>query len=365
MKEQKIVKIQNMRVRNRYPRLYGKNSRLPEHAYGHDINIVEITTDKGAVGWGRGHCNSELKEYVLGKVLTEIFDVNIGILDDKYHQLDIALHDLAGNILNLPVAKMINPDALSEVNCYDGAIYMNDISPDRFPGGFDAVINDCKYDNREFGYTAFKVKVGRGGMWMPHDEGLKIDIDIIRAIRKEFPDSDILIDANDKFSVQDTIDFMEAVKDVGIYWVEEPFAETVDSFKILREYLSKNSPQTLIADGESDWNIDLLIELAKEKLIDVFLMDTCDYGFTKWRKMLKTVEELGITASPHNWGEKLKTHYSAHLAAAFPHLIKTIEGVPDITEGILFDDYVLMDGKLSIPNKSGFGMDIYWARNID
>jgi L-alanine-DL-glutamate epimerase-like enolase superfamily enzyme len=215
-----------------------------------------------------------------------------------------------------------------------------------------------------FGYTAFKVKVGRGGMWMAHDEGLKRDIDVIHAIRKEFPDSEILIDANDKYSLQDTIDFMEAVKEVGIYWIEEPFIENVKDFYILREYLAKNSPQTLIADGESNWDIDLLIKLAEEKLIDVFLMDIHGYGFTKWRKMMKKIQELGILASPHNWGEKLKTHYSAHMAVAFPNEIKTIEGVPDITEGILFDDYVIKDGKITVPEKGGFGMDIYWAQKL-
>ena len=364
MKNHNIEVIQNMRVRNRYPRLYGKNSRLPEHAYGHDIHIVEITTNQGARGWGLGRCEQSLIEELKGTPISEIFSEDTGIIDDKYYQLDLALHDLAGKILNKPVSKILNPNADDSVNCYDGAIYMNDISPDRFPGGFDAVVNDCKYDYEVLGYTGFKVKVGRGGKWMPHDEGLKRDIDIIHAIRKEFPDSEILIDANDMFSLQDTIDFMEAVKEVGIYWVEEPFIENVDDFKVLREYLTKNSPQTLIADGESNWNIELLLKLAEEKLIDVFLMDTHGYGFTKWRKMIKKVKELGIYASPHNWGEKLKTHYSAHLAAAFPEQIKTIEGVPDTTEGINFDEYVLKEGKLYIPEKSGFGMDLFWAHGI-
>jgi hypothetical protein len=35
----------------------------------------------------------------------------------------------------------------------------------------------------------------------------------------------------------------------------------------------------------------------------------------------------------HNWGAKLKTHYTAHLAAALSNFVM-IEGVPDQTKGI-------------------------------
>jgi len=362
LKYHKIQKIQNKRVRNRYPRLYGKNARLPEHAYGHDVGIVLLETDQGATGWGRGHCNSDLKEYLIGKDVSHIFSAELGVIDDKALPIDVALHDLAGNILGLPVFKMMNTQAAKSVNCYDGAIYMNDISPDSKPGGLNAVIEDCRYDY-DLGYRDFKVKIGRGNMWMSHEDGFNRDIEVIQAIRRAFPESNILVDANDGYNLDTTLKFIDATLDCGIYWIEEPFIENIDDLKKLREYLEKKSPKTLIADGESNWDIPLLKELAKQGVIDVLLMDVCDYGFTKWRRFMLEIMDLKVMASPHCWGEKLKTHYAAHMAAAFSDMIPTIEGVPDETEGINFEKYILTDGKILVPEASGFGMEFIWGRD--
>ncbi|MDF2543879.1 MAG: mandelate racemase/muconate lactonizing protein [Herbinix sp.] len=359
----KIIEINNKRARNRYPRLYGKNSRLPEHSYGGDCYLVEIKTDKGASGWGLGRCNEEIKLKMIGKSVSEVFDPNIGILSPDARCLDFALHDLAGKILKLPVSKMMCDTPLASVNCYDGAIYMNDISPDTRPGGIDAILENCRYDYYELGYHWFKIKVGRSGKWMEYNEGLKRDIDVVRAIHKEFPDAILLVDANDAYTTDSLFKFLDGVIDCNIYWIEEPFQESVEGFQLLREYLAKHSPKTLIADGEFNPDLPLLMDLAQKKLIDVFLMDVEGYGFTNWRSMMKTVNELQISASPHNWGQKLKTHYSAHLAASFQG-IDTIEGVPDLTEGIDFDDYQLKDGYLWVPDKYGFGMDMIWTHSI-
>lgn len=360
----KIEKIVNRRARYQYPRLCGKNSRLAEHAYGGEVNIVEIITDKGATGWGLGYCDENMKGRLIGRSLSTLFDPTIGIVDQDARCLDIALHDLAGKILGISVKNMINPiSTLESVDCYDGAIYMNDISPDGHFGGIERVIEDCRYDYYEEGFRKFKIKVGRGGMWMDRKEGLQRDIDVVRAIHKEFPDSPLLVDANDAFTVDEAISFMDAVADCGIFWIEEPFAESVEGFTRLREFLEKKSPNTMIADGESNPCMPLLHELAKRKLIDVYLMDTEGHGFSNWRMTMDTVNALGIKASPHNWGCKLKTLYASHLAAAFNN-ITTIEGVLDKTEGISFDDYKMNDGFLTVPDKAGFGLEIFWTRII-
>lgn len=357
----KIAQVINRRTRFSYPRLMGKNSRLPEHGYGGEINLVELVTDQGATGWALGHCDERQKENLIGKKVSDLFDPSVGVISHVAFCADLALHDLAGKILGVPVKKMISESALAEVDCYDGAIYMNDISPDGFPGGIERIIEDCRYDYYELGFRKFKIKVGRGGKWMECEEGLKRDIEVVRAIHKEFPDVPLLVDANDMFTVDTAIRFMDAVADCGIYWIEEPFPESIEGFTVLREFLSKKSPTTLIADGEAAVCLPLLIALAERGLIDVFLMDTEGYGFTNWRVMMKNVAALGIKASPHNWGCKLKTLYSSHLAAAFSE-IPTIEGVPDITEGIDFGDYRMTNGMMTVPDKPGFGMEIFWTR---
>ena len=89
--------------------------------------------------------------------------------------------------------------------------------------------------------------------------------------------------------------------------------------------------------------------------------DVCEYGFTPWRKLLPELKKNGYLASPHAWGQKLKTHYCAHLAAAYPSNIPIIEGVLGSTEGVNDADYVLTNGAMRVPRLPGFGMELYWA----
>lgn len=224
----------------------------------------------------------------------------------------------------------------------------------------EAVIDDCRKDF-EAGFSDFKVKIGRGKRWMEPDAGLKRDVDIVRAIRKEFPDSRILVDANDTMDLKTTIAFMEQVKDCSIYWIEEPFRENYDGLKALKEYLSKESPQTLLADGEADYDVEQVIGLAKQGVLDVLLMDPGSYGFTAWRKLMTECKGTKILCSPHCWGTTLKTNVVAHLAAAFPDVCPTIEGVPETLEGVDTLGYVLQNSILHIPEKSGFGMELQFA----
>jgi len=368
--EHRIRQVNIKRVRNRYPRLYGKNSKRPEHGYGYEMKMVELITDQGALGWGSQNDAAvwktpyrmdlpRLKEAFLGKKVSELFHPEVGVLVPEATQIEFALHDLAGKILEMPVYAMLGSVEQERVPCYDGAIYFNDISPDSRPGGVQAILEDCRQDEA-LGYRDFKVKIGRGGKWMPFEEGLQRDIEVIRLIRQHYPERKILVDANDAYTLPGLLRFLEGVVDCDLFWIEEPFIENREDFLRLKEYLSRKSPQTLIADGESDPDIDLLIRLADEKLLDVFLMDIEGFGFTRWRQILPQIKEKGYLISPHNWGSKLKTHYTAHLARACKNAI-TIEGVPDLTEGVEFDGYQLIDGQMVVPDRPGFGMDFIWG----
>ncbi|PZE19836.1 mandelate racemase/muconate lactonizing enzyme family protein [Paenibacillus xerothermodurans] len=369
-----ITEIRLKRLRNRYPRLYGKNARLPEHAYGSEFMIYEVTTSQGAVGWGMHRhrmpggvhiikgTTFPATDHLIGKALAELFDPAVGVIADEAIALDFALHDLAGRVLGVPVYEMMGSGGQLSVPCYDGAIYMNDISPGQVDRGVGIILDDCQQDY-DMGYRAFKVKIGRGNMWMPLEEGIRRDIEVTTAIRKHFPDCDILVDANDGYSVDDFLRYFNAVADCGLYWIEEPFRENREDLLRLKEQITKRSPSTKIADGEARPDVQQLFALAGERLVDVLLMDIDYYGFTEWRRLMPRVIDSGVQISPHNWGLKLKTHYTAQFAAGTAGVL-TIEGVPDETEGVDFSGYRLQDGLLHIPSAPGFGMDLHWALEL-
>lgn len=356
-----VTRVNIRSLQGRYPRYHGKNAVKGNHGYGRKIAVAVITTDSGIQGWGElcrpaGSDNEDIPD-IIGKKVGELIHADAGILDQQLHSLDIALHDLAGRILNLPVSRMINPEAVSGIPIYDGAIYMNDLIDPAEPEDTDIVVRDCLTDY-QMGYRAFKVKIGRGFQWMDHEEGLKRDIRIVNEIHKQLPDVKLLVDANDGYTYEDTIRFLDGIKGCPLYWIEEPFRENKEDLTRLKEYLSQHFPDTLIADGESMLSEPLLDELLEDSLVDVALPDICSYGFTPWRKRLEEMISSGYKGGPHAWGNMIKTRYCAHLAAAYPGKIPYVEGILGDTKGMDGDPYHIENGVLYIPQKPGFGMDL-------
>lgn len=363
----RIERIEFLYFRARYPRLHGFNAIKGYHGFGGDVQIARITTSQGASGWGVLSDNlqraQQVKEQLMGKSLADVFACEEGIRSDAYQAFDLALHDLAGCILNVPVAKMINPEAVSWVPMYDGAIYMNDLIPETKPAGVEKILEDCAYDIG-LGHRALKIKIGRSHMFMEHDAGLRRDIEVVQRIHEAFPWATLMVDANDGYTVKDATDFLDGVRDIPLYWFEEPLREEAESFGKLKAYIRKHCPQLRIADGESRTDIPLLTTLAEQGLLDVWQPDVCGYGFTAWRKLLKLLVEKGYVGSPHAWGYVAKTNCCAHLAAAYPQHIPYIEAVLGDCEGVDLSGYKLQEGMLRLPDRPGFGMELEMALEI-
>ena len=367
LQEHQIKTVQFFRCRARYPRLHGKNAIRGYHGFGGEIDTAKLTTADGITGWGQLSTDirkaKKTAELLTGRPLTELFHAETGIIDERLQAFDIPLHDLAGQILGIPVCRMLNPDSALRAPVYDGAIYMNDIIPEDAPFGPERVIQESIDDVRA-GHTILKVNIGRSHQWMEHDAGLARDIEIVRGIHDALPGTAIMVDANDGYTLEDSIAFLEGIGDTELYWFEEPFREEEEKNRALKTYLLKERPRTCIADGESMTDIPLLRDLAQKKLLDVWQPDVCGYGFTKWRSLMKEICENGWLASPHAWGTVTKTHYCAHLAAAYPHHIPCVEAVPGDIEGVAFNGYQLENGVIQLPDRPRFGMDLFWAPEI-
>lgn len=347
-------------VRMQYPRLVGKNARLDLHGYGPRLDTCIITTDKGAKGWAslRGGRNNaaRLVDQLVGKKLSDVFQVSVGITDDRYLPFDMALHDLAGVALNKPVYALLGQETPITTKYYTGMIYFDDLEPAHAPGGIDQVLENCRYDY-EYGYRQFKVKIGRGHRWMSFNEGLARDIEVTKAIAAAFPDCDILVDGNNGFSVNEFIAYLKGIDDIKLFWIEEPFHETVADYRKLREWMQQAGVTGLLADGEADPDPALLEELMRLKLMDVHLTDIEGLGFTNWRKLMPTLKQYNVQASPHAWGSLLKTYYTAHLTGGLGNTV-TIEGVTSTSDDVDLSGYRVEGGQLIPPSTPGFGMPL-------
>ncbi|MDQ1089752.1 enolase C-terminal domain-like protein [Siphonobacter sp. SORGH_AS_1065] len=357
-----IADISYTDVQLKWPRFVGKNGRRDIHGYGPKVSVCVLTTDQGAKGWGmHGSRNAEAIAYLKGKRVSEVFQPSLGVTDSKALGFDVPLHDLAGVILNKPVYELMGQKKPILTKCYSGMIYFDELEPKEGPvkttaDGLDRLLENCRHDY-ELGYRQLKLKIGRGNIWMPKEEGLKRDIEVTKLVAKTFPDVEILVDANDGYTVDTTIAYLKGIGDIPLFWMEEPFAETVADYQKLRAWTKDNKPKMLLADGEADPRQELLRELEDRKLIDVHLTDMIGYGFTPWRKLMPELKSRGILASPHAFGELLKSYYCAHLAGALGNTV-TIEGVPATCEAIDFGKYTIKKGQFVPSPDPGFGMTL-------
>lgn len=343
---ERLANVRIGELTTRYPRIIGRNARLPVHGIGPTSPIVSLRTEHGATGWGLLRGRLDNPAAFVGMPLDELFDPTVGVLTDAAQPLDLALHDLAGKILDRPVHALLGRQTPIEPPCYDGAIYLDDVHLND-KCGVRTVLDNCAADYAR-GFRAFKLKIGRGHRWMEHTAGIHRDIAITRAVREAYPDANILVDANDGYRIDDFREYLGNVADCGLFWIEEPFPENQSDLAELREIKGK----ALIADGESNPDPDQLLELAAAGLVDVLLMDVVSFGLTPWRRIMPRLCEIGVQGSPHAWGVPIKSIYAGHIAAGLGNVV-AVEGVPGRCAGITLDVH---DGRLTLPAGPGFGV---------
>jgi len=351
-----VASVRTARLRTRYPRHVGRNARIGHHGDGGETSIAIIEATDGSIGWGVYEGEPGDPAAVVGREVGALIDPAVGITDPSLHWLDIALHDLAGVLLDLPVHRMIGGAGDTTVEVYDGAIYFDDLDPEEAPRGIEAALRNCAAD-AALGHRSFKLKIGRGNRWMSRAEGDQRDREITRAVREAYPDAKILVDANDGYDLDGFVRYVEAVADCDLYWVEEPFADDADDLAGLRKALDEISPNTLIADGEFHPDLEQLLPIAAAGNIDVLLMDVISFGLTRWRAIMPELVRTGVAASPHAWGRPLKTLYAAQFAAGLGN-IAVVEGVPGTTDGVDPSGYAFADGRITVPDRPGFGLPL-------
>jgi D-galactarolactone cycloisomerase len=365
-----IASIDPRTLEQRFPRFVGANAQHGPSGWGGQFRVSLITTDKGAIGWGDGY-DARGAERFIGAAVGDLFDVENGTGDDVPRWIEMPLYDLAGHILDTPVYEMIGGHGPRNVYVYSGAVYFGDLLPDEKPRGVPGVIAACRQDY-ELGYRAFKLKMGRGNRWMPRPEGLKRDIEVTRAVREEFPDCRILVDANDGWTVRNACDYVKAVADCNLYWIEEPFWENADDLRRLKDAMHSAGCTAYIADGEDHrhWAqpptayggytrefMDHLYKLAGERLVDVFVMDIFVVGFSRWRKIMPELKKAGVWAAPHTWNSTMKATCTVQLAAGAGNVC-IVEGIPAAVKGADFSAYRFEHGHLVMPQKPGFGLTL-------
>lgn len=377
-----------------------------------NLVYVEIATDEGIVGLGESYYfgstvahfinefagpsilgKDPLKREDISKSLTTYVGYNSSGVETRARSaIDIALWDIAGKISNKPIYELLGAKSSRPLRIYNtcaGKEYMRKSNQSSKSWGLDNESSEYE-DLKAFmsnagalaqellseGVTAMKIwpfdlfaEKNWGSEISAAD--LKAGLVPIQSIREAVGDRmDIMVELHALWSPKAAKEIMSALKDFGIFWVEDPiYPDNLDELELLR-----GNEMPKIAHGETIASRKRVETLVKRNFIDVLTLDLswCG-GLTEGLHFAELAKENGVRIAPHDCTGPVGLTIGAHLSTAdenaliqetvraayrtwYPHLV---EGIPQISGGTLI---VGDDAGLGVKMREDFRKDIQTLR---
>jgi L-alanine-DL-glutamate epimerase-like enolase superfamily enzyme len=194
------------------------------------------------------------------------------------------------------------------------------------------------------GFRGAKIKVGR--------PTIAEDVDRLGAVRNAVGDAfEIMVDANQAFTVSEARRRAQAFAPFGLAWLEEPLpAEDVSG----HVELAAMAPMP-IAVGESLYHPSHFREYLERRACSIVQVDCARIGgITPWLKVAHLAEAFNLAVCPHFL---MELHVS--LTAAVPNGV-WVEYIPQL-DAITTSRMAIDDGYAVPPSSPGLGIDWNFA----
>jgi len=258
-----------------------------------------------------------------------------GALAQAISGIEMALWDLLGKKLKLPVATLLGGIRRDTFDCYATGLRTDDPAE----GAREAVAA---------GYKAIKMRVG-------FDEAK--DIAAARSIRAAIGENiALLVDANQAFDLPRARRMLAALAELKPYWVEEPLLS--DDFAATRR-LRREFPQLPLAWGENSFSLDEVSRVARHGLADYIMPDPCRCGgMAAAMEVARVAARYGIPVSAHHYGSDLGFAAMLHFMAAVPSCDLVLRDIAPVAlrDSIILQDLRPVDGQVHLPKSYGFGV---------
>ena len=346
-----------------------------------DAAILRVETNDGVVGWGEGKnaagsagdygalvhmLNHEVGPQLIGRHAGDISviwetlynGVRGGLAASSGHAMpqiarrgmtvaaisavDIALWDILGKSLGLPVWQLLGGRKLDRMPAYAS-------------GGWaaaDAIGDQLKSYIDNGGFKAVKMRVGAMD-GAPHVSAARV-----RAARDALgPNVNLMVDAHGTYTVADAKRFVHLVADCDLAWFEEPLI--ADDKAGMAEVRAAGSVP--IATGESEATRYAFRDLAVLKSADIFQPDPAFCGGISEAMRIGTIASaFNLRLAPHLWAGAPCFFAGLHVCAASPASF-TVEyslGANPMIHDLVEESIEVCDGMIAIPDRPGLGFTI-------
>ena len=335
--------------------------------------LVEVVADSGESGWGECYGPSE----VIQSAITACYGPRLlghdplrteavwhamwqtsldfalgGVMMAAISGIDMALWDLKGKLLGVPVAELMGGRLRDQVTCYATGMYFRDMPEDRL---IDALVSEAM-SYQEQGFRAMKIKVGKNPAF---DERLVV------AMRRALPEATLMADANHAFDLPEAIRIGKLLQEHGFLWFEEPLSpQHPELFARLHAKLD-----VALATGECEQTRYGFQRLLSPGGVGIAQPDLAYCGGPSEALKIRAVaSSLGVNVIPHAWGTMLNLSAALHfLACAYmePGRAESAEPVleydrsPNRLREELFETPLRIEGGIAhVPTAPGLGVTV-------
>lgn len=340
-----------------YPQYKAQRSLFMADAPSMGGFTVEITTDKGVKGYGRGGpAGGAIVEGHLTKLLMneDPFDVEriwdilwrstmhygrAGAVINAISGVDLAIWDTIGNALGMPVYKLLGGETKPRIPTY-------------------CTGNDLE-QHIGFGFKRLKLAIPHG----PADgkEGMRKNVELVKRTRELLgPDGDIMLDCWMAWTERYTIEIAEMFEPYKVYWMEECLQpHDYEGFGRLNAAIKS----TRIVTGEHEYTRYGFRRLLETKGASIWQPDInwCG-GLTEMRRIGALAAAYDIPVIPHGGGLGEAIHYiMATTNCPWAEMFMPAPGGPKEVYDLWAEQYSLSKGPEGVymrpSEKPGFGWD--------
>lgn len=326
-----------------------------------DHVLVRIHTDEGLVGVA----DAPPRPYTYGEtqvsiknVVEEVFAPQVIGLDpfdrEKVHAVmrrtinnqvakgtvDIALWDLAGKALGMPVHKMLGgwTDSMR-------VSHMLGFRPAQ------ELLEEAQRFGEEYGITTFKLKVGR--------RPLALDIEACHVLREGLgEDVEIYLDANRGWTANEAMQVLERTAGLGLTLLEEP-CDAKEAMS--RRRLVEKSPIPVVGDESVPTAGDASRELLSGGC-NAICIKTARSGFTEATEILGLCTGLGVDVT---MGNQIDTQVGSLATVTFGAAHEAtsrrageLSNFLDMRDDLLAEPIAITGGRISVRDVPGVGAEI-------
>ncbi|HRI80863.1 MAG TPA: mandelate racemase/muconate lactonizing enzyme family protein [Opitutaceae bacterium] len=330
--------------------------------------IIRIATDEGLVGWGEtvalpgvkaiidAHCAPLLcgrdpcDRRVLSRQLWgQSFGNGMAI-----GGVEIALDDLRGQILNMPIAELYGGRLRPRVQAYASAMnYIEGEDPaEYYPHEAEQLY--------AAGFRAMKMRLGG----QPHAR----DLAAAKAVRRAVgPEVKLMADGNGAYALGGAIKMGRALEELDYYWWEEPLPQSAPDYAGYEKLVA--ALDIPIAACEGLTSRARFKEALGRGIMDIAQPDVALAGGIGEVLFIAEMARLwGVQCMPHCWAGGLVIAASTHLISLLPDASWGRSTEPPLLEldhvenpfrdDLLVEPLQISDGHVTVPTRPGLGVAV-------